>query len=55
MADIIVIALVVAIVGLALGYIIRQKRRGTKCIGCPCSKDCGGNCCSDLYTFTLED
>ena len=40
MIDWIVIAIVVAIVGAALGYIIRAKRRGVHCIGCP-----DGGCC----------
>ena len=42
MTDLIVIAIVVVIVGSALGYIIRAKKRGVKCIGCPA----GGNCTS---------
>lgn len=40
MVDLIVIAIVVLIVGSALAYIIRVKKRGVKCIGCPA----GGNC-----------
>lgn len=40
MTDFIVIAIVVLIVGSALGYIIRAKKRGVKCIGC----SAGGNC-----------
>ena len=40
MVDLIVIAIVVLIVGSALAYIIRAKKRGVKCIGCPA----GGNC-----------
>ena len=44
MTDIIVIAVVIAVIGLAAGYVIRQKKRGVKCIGCPGSKSCSGNC-----------
>ena len=40
MADMIVIALVVLVVGLSARYIRREKKRGVKCIGCPG----GGNC-----------
>ena len=40
MTDIIVIAVVAVIVGLALRYIIRAKKKGVKCIGCPQ----GGKC-----------
>ena len=46
MSDIIVIAIVVIVVGLAVGYIVRQKRSGAKCIGCPHSKTCGSENCS---------
>ena len=44
MDNLIIIAIVVAIVGLAVGYIIRAKKQGQKCIGCPYSKECGGKC-----------
>lgn len=44
MDNLIIIAIVVAIVGLATGYIIRAKKQGQKCIGCPYSKECGGKC-----------
>lgn len=33
--DYIVLAVILLIVGLAAFYVIREKRRGTKCIGCP--------------------
>lgn len=46
MSDIIVIIIVLVLVGSALGYIINQKRRGAKCIGCPHSKECGSKSCS---------
>ena len=42
MADIIGIIALIAVVGLAAGYIIRAKKRGQKCIGCPYAKKCGG-------------
>ncbi len=42
--DIIVIAILLVItVGVGI-YIYRAKRRGQKCIGCPYSKECSGNC-----------
>lgn len=40
MTDIIVIAIVALIVGLAVAYIIREKKRGVKCVGCPHAKEC---------------
>jgi len=47
MIDIIVIAIVVALSGAALGYVIKSKKRGAKCIGCPS----GGSCskCSGCH------
>lgn len=51
MENIIIIAVVVIIVGLAALYIYKAKKSGQKCIGCPHSKSCnktehlcGGNC-----------
>lgn len=39
MIDFIVGAIVVVIVGLALAYIIRSKKKG-ECVGCPYAKSC---------------
>ena len=54
LTDIIVIAIVLLIVGLAAFYVYRAKKSGQKCIGCPHSKACstksssGCSCgCSD--------
>lgn len=44
MKDIIIIIAIAIVVGCALFYIIRAKRRGEKCIGCPHSKACSGKC-----------
>ncbi len=44
--DIIVIVVIALIVGGAGFYIIRAKRRGQRCIGCPDAKTCSGNCAS---------
>lgn len=57
MTDIIVIAIVLLIVGGAVAYIIRAKKRGVKCIGCPESKTCSGRCggvCSGCGDHTAE-
>ena len=47
MIDILIIAIVVALAGASVGYIIRAKKRGVKCIGCPS----GGSCskCSGCH------
>ncbi len=45
--DIIAIVAIALIVGGAVFYIVRAKRRGEKCVGCPYAKKCGGNCGSN--------
>ncbi len=42
--DYLIIAIVVAIVGGAAFYIYKVKKSGKKCIGCPDSATCSGNC-----------
>lgn len=42
-----VIGLVLLIVGGALFYVVRAKRRGVKCIGCPHAKECASCKCCD--------
>ncbi len=45
MEKLLVILAVVIIVGGALSYIIKQKKKGRKCIGCPYSSECQKNSC----------
>ncbi len=42
--DIIAIAVIVLIVGGAVAYIIKAKKSGKKCIGCPDGGSCEGKC-----------
>lgn len=42
--DVIAIAVIVLIVGGAIAYIVKAKRSGQKCIGCPDAKTCSGKC-----------
>jgi hypothetical protein len=44
MADILIIAALVLILGAAAVYIYKSKRKGRKCIGCPDSGCCSANC-----------
>ncbi len=52
MEDFIIVAVLVAIIGAAVFYIVKEKKRGVKCIGCPaagaCSRSkssgCSGGC-----------
>ena len=41
MTDIIVAVVLIGIIGSAIVYIIRARKRGAKCIGCPYAKTCG--------------
>lgn len=43
LADIIVGAIIVVIVGLAIAYIVKSKKSGAKCIGCPAAGNCSSN------------
>ena len=45
MENLIIIAIVAVILGFAIGYVVKAKKNGKKCIGCPstgCS--CNGEC-----------
>lgn len=42
--NVIIVAVLVLIVGLASLYIYKAKKSGQKCIGCPDSKTCSGAC-----------
>ena len=42
--DWIVMGVVLLIIGAAVTYIVRAKKRGQKCVGCPHSGSCGKNC-----------
>ncbi len=48
MIDFLIIAVVGVLVGLAIGYIRSQKKKGVRCIGCPVggcrASDCRGPC-----------
>ncbi len=43
MKNLILILIILILIGSALFYIIKAKKRGKKCIGCPYSKECN-NC-----------
>lgn len=45
MTDIIIIAVIVVILAAAIGYVIKAKKSGAKCIGCPSAKQCSSHKC----------
>lgn len=49
MTDLIAGAVVIAIIGGAIGYIVKSKKNGTKCIGCPMSKNCNSECKKNTF------
>ena len=44
MTDAIVIVILLAVAGGIVWYLVRAKKRGEKCIGCPYGKQCSGKC-----------
>ena len=44
MENAILMIVLAAILGGAIVYIVRAKKRGVKCIGCPEGHKCHGNC-----------
>ena len=51
--DVLVSVILIAIITLALIYIIKSKKNGQKCIGCPYSKQCG-KCCNSNKKVTIN-
>ena len=46
--DLIIIGILIVIIGGAVTYIVKSKKRGVKCIGCPSGGKCSQcNICSN--------
>ncbi len=43
MEDILVLAILVAVLAAAIIYVVRAKKKGVKCVGCPHANTCGKN------------
>ena len=54
MDSIIAIVIIIAVVGLAAFYIIKAKKSGKKCIGCPYADSCGKKCVCRTNTNNEE-
>ena len=39
--DFIIIGVIIVIIGGAIAYIVKKKKGGAKCIGCPYAGECG--------------
>jgi len=46
MADIILVIILILVVGGAVSYLYKAKKRGEHCIGCPYAKQCKNGSCS---------
>ena len=46
MTDIIIIGILLIVVGGAVFYIVKAKKNGAKCVGCPASGACGKKGCN---------
>jgi radical SAM protein with 4Fe4S-binding SPASM domain len=44
MENLIIVLILLAIATSIIWYLIRARKRGEKCIGCPHAKRCGGKC-----------
>ena len=44
MDTVIIIIILLAIAAAIVGYLVRAKKRGQTCIGCPYAKQCSGKC-----------
>jgi hypothetical protein len=44
MENYIIIAIILLIIGGIVYYLLKAKKRGQKCIGCPYCKECSGKC-----------
>lgn len=44
MENVIVVVILAVIIGAAVGYLVRAKRKGASCVGCPYAKQCSGKC-----------
>lgn len=42
--DYVVLGIILLILSSVFWYIRKAKKKGTKCIGCPCRESCSGNC-----------
>lgn len=47
MENLVIVLILLALSTSIIWYLVRAKRRGEKCIGCPYAKQCGGKCSGD--------
>lgn len=55
MGNLIAITVIVLILGSAIGYIVKAKKSGVHCIGCPAGGSCSGHCSTNEDTVKKAD
>ena len=50
MTDFIVALVVLLIICMAIVYIVKEKKKGVRCIGCPAAGKCSGKCAGNTDT-----
>lgn len=58
MENFVVVAIILFIVGAAIAYIVKEKKKGNHCIGCPAAATCpsahAGKCSGGCQTATKK-
>ena len=54
LATVIASLALIIIVGLALRYIIKEKKKGNKCVGCPYAGECSKYSSKEMDEFAAE-
>lgn len=44
MTNFIVVMIILLIIGVAIAYIVKEKKKGVRCIGCPAAGTCSHKC-----------
>lgn len=55
MGDFVVAGILIIIVGAAVLYIIKEKKKGTRCIGCPSAGSCPSKGCCNTKAKHSDD
>lgn len=42
--DLLIVLVIAAIAGIAVWYVIKSKKSGKKCVGCPYAEECAKGC-----------
>ena len=53
--EIIAVIAIILIIGGAVFYIVRAKKRGNRCIGCPYGASCNGKCSQNKDGTNAKD